>query len=261
MGSVLRVAAVQHEIVWEDGAATRAQVRPMVEEAADRGARLVVLPEMWPTGFSMAVDRVAEPVDGPSTAFLLEHAQRHDIWLGGSIAIREDGAERPRNCFVLAAPDGTVHRYAKRHLFSPEGEDRCYEPGDELVTVDVDGVRCTLFVCYDLRFADAFWATATRTDCYLVVANWPGKRGHHWRTLLRARAIENQAYVVGVNRAGRDPHVEYTGASAVIDPFGEAGVEADERACVIVADVDPALVRQARHDFRFLDDRRPPAWE
>lgn len=252
---MLRVAGIQCDTAWEDPSANRAQVGPMVAEAVDRGAGLVLLPEMFATGFSMVVDRVAEPPDGPSTAFLVEHAQRHGVWVGGSIAVRDDGAERPRNCFVLAGPDGTVRRYAKRHLFSPEGEDRCFEPGDELVTVDIDGVRCTPFVCYDLRFADAFWATATSTDCYLLVANWPGKRRHHWRTLLRARAIENQAFVVGVNRAGRDPYVDYTGDSAVIDPFGETLVEAGEAPCVIVADVDADAVRAAREQFRFLDDR------
>lgn len=253
----MTVAAVQHDIAWEDAEANRGRLAPMIASAATSGARLVLLSEMWATGFSMDVGRVAEPPDGPSTAFLLKQAAAHDTWVGGSLAVRLPGHDRPANCFTLAAPDGTVHRYAKIHTFSHAGEDEHYAAGRDHVTVEIDGCRCTLFVCYDLRFADDFWACAPTTDCYLVVANWPAVRGAHWRTLLRARAIENQAYVVGVNRVGHDPTLAYDGDSAVVDPMGEVLATATGEECVVVADVDPATVAETRREYRFLADRRP----
>lgn len=253
----MRVAAVQLDIAWEDPTANALRAAPLVAEAAAGDARLVLLPEMWSTGFSMAADRVAEAPDGPSTAFLREQAQAHRVWVGGSVPVRlAGGGGRPGNCFTLAAPDGTVHRYAKRHTFSHAGEDRHYAAGDRTVSVEVEGCRCTLFVCYDLRFGEDFWRTAADTDCYLVVANWPAVRREHWRTLLRARAIENQAYVVGVNRVGTDPHEAYVGDSAVIDPLGTVVAEAGAEPGVVAGDVDPAMVVETRARFRFLPDRR-----
>jgi predicted amidohydrolase len=150
-----------------------------------------------------------------------------------------------------------VHRYRKIHPFSYSGEHERYDAGDQLTTVDVDGVRCSLFVCYDLRFADEFWAVADRTDCYLVPANWPAARREHWRTLLRARAIENQAYVVGVNRVGEGGGLAYAGDSAIIGPFGEELADgADAGEAVLLADVDPAHVAEVRARYPFLSDRR-----
>ena len=190
----MRVAAVQHDICWEDAAATHRRVAPLVASAAVQGAGLVLLTEMFSTGFSMKLDRVAEGAEGPSTAFLVAQAHEHGVWVAGSIAVREPGDDgRARNVFTLAGPDGRLVRYAKLHPFSYGGEDRHYAAGDERLTVDVLGVRTTPFVCYDLRFANAFWNVAPGTDLYTVVANWPATRREHGRALLQARAIENQA--------------------------------------------------------------------
>lgn len=253
----MKVAAVQHDIVWEDPEANFARLAPTVEHAAAGGARLVVLTEMYATGFSMDTDRIAEAFDGPSARFLHDQARTHGVWVGGTVPECQPGRTRPSNCFVLAAPDGTVHRYAKIHPFSYSGEHERYHAGDTHVTVTVDGVRVSLFVCYDLRFADEFWALAPTTDCYLVPANWPTLRRDHWRTLLRARAIENLAYVVGVNRVGRGGGLDYAGDSAIVGPFGEEladGAGAGET--VLTAEVDPAVVRKTRERYPFLADRR-----
>jgi predicted amidohydrolase len=253
----MRVAAIQHDIVWEDPEANFVRLEPFLTRAAHDGARLAVLTEMYSTGFSMDTDRVAEPVDGPSTAFLVDAAARHGLWLCGSVPVRHPGDDLPSNTFVLAAPDGSVHRYRKIHPFSYSGEHEWYRAGDAFATVLVEGVRCSLFVCYDLRFADEFWGLAADTDCYVVPANWPAKRSGHWRTLLRARAIENQAYVVGVNRVGEGGGIEYAGDSAIVGPFGEEladGAGAGE--AVLIADVDPAHVAGIRERFPFLADRR-----
>lgn len=252
----MKVAAVQHDIVWEDPGANFTRLAPLVQQAAAGGARLVVLPEMYSTGFSMDVDRVAEPVDGPSTRFLVDQAAAHGVWVCGSLPERADGQALPYNRLVLAAPDGTVHRYAKIHPFSYAREHEHYAAGAEHVTVDIEGLRVSLFVCYDLRFADEFWPLAPTTDCYVVVANWPKARSAHWRTLLKARAIENQAYVVGVNRVGRGPKLEYIGDSAIIGPQGKVLAEGDDQQTVLVADVDPTHVAEVRAKFPFLQDRR-----
>jgi predicted amidohydrolase len=136
------------------------------------------------------------------------------------------------------------------------GEHQHYAPGAARLTVDVAGSRVSPFVCYDLRFADAFWPLAPTTDVYLVVASWPEARREHWRTLLRARAIENQAYVVGVNRVGAGGGLHYAGDSCVIDPLGDVLVSAATIETVITAEVDPATVAKVRAELPFLQDRR-----
>lgn len=257
----LTVAGVQSDLAWEDPATNHARLAPRVAAAAAGGADLVLLPEMFPCGFSMNTAATGEPVGGPSTQFLVEQAGMADVWVGGSLPERRPGEDRPYNTFVLAGPDGTVHRYAKIHPFTYAGEDEHFAAGDQLVTVTVGQVRCSLFVCFDLRFADEFWQLADDTDCFLVPANWPAARREHWTALLQARAIENQAYVVGVNRVGdgrrRDGGpLPYAGDSMVIDPLGRVLVRAAEVETTIVADVDPDVVADVRGQFPFLRDRR-----
>lgn len=252
----MRIAALQSDIVWEDPAANFARLDPWIAAAAQAGARLLALPEMFACGFSMNTAAVAEPVDGPSTRFLVDRAKAHGLHLAGSVPELADGADRPTNTLILASPDGGVHRYRKIHPFSYAGEHDAYEAGTDFVTIDVEGLRVTLFICYDLRFADEFWATAEDTDLYLVVANWPEPRRHHWRTLLDARAIENQAYVMGVNRVGDDPKLHYTGDSRIVGPLGEVLASAAEQETLLMAEVDPAHVAGVRRDLPFLPDRR-----
>lgn len=250
----MKVAAIQHDIVWEDPQKTFELIRPRIQAAADAGAQLVALAEMYSTGFSMASDRIAEPVDGPSTAFLVEQAALTGAWLCGSVPTRvADGL--PVNRFVLAGPAGELHHYDKLHPFTYGGEHEAYQAGQSTITVDVAGVRVTPFVCYDLRFADDFWDRAEDTDLYVVVANWPAARSAHWTTLLRARAIENQAFVIGVNRVGDGNGIAYQGDSAIIGPFGEllAVARADEE--TLLADVDRQHLVDVRARYPFLRDR------
>lgn len=250
------VAGIQHDIVWEDPTANFERLAPMVQQAAKDGARLVVLTEMYATGFSMKTERIAEPVDGPSTAFLVEQARGHDVWICATVPEANPENDRPYNQLVLVAPDGDTHRYAKIHPFTYGREHEHYSAGDSFLTVTIDGVRCSFFVCYDLRFANEFWALAHDTDCYVVPANWPAARREHWRTLLQARAIENQAYVVGVNRVGDGGKLYYSGDSLIIDPFGEVLADAGDGECVITAEVDATRVQTVRSEYPFLPDRR-----
>jgi predicted amidohydrolase len=254
---VVKVAAVQHDVVWQVREANFAHLGPLIAGAAGAGARLVVLTEMFSTGFGMDTDQTAEPFGGPTSEFLAERADTLGVWVCGSIAERPAGGDGlPRNTLVLAGPDGAVHRYDKIHPFSYSGEHERYQAGDSFVTVEVEGVRLSLFVCYDLRFADEFWAVAPDTDCYVVVANWPEARRHHWRSLLVARAIENQAYVIGVNRVGEGGGLSYVGDSAIIDPMGETLASGARSEALLVAEVDPDVVIATRKRFPFLADRR-----
>jgi len=253
----MRIAALQHDIVWEDAAATCARLVPMIAEAVAEGAGLVVLTEMFGPGFSLAADRISEPPGGPTEQFMVDQAASHGVWIGGSIPTRDRDDLHPVNRFLVVGPDGTRHHYDKLHPFTFADEHEHYRAGDEPVTVDIGGLRVSLFVCYDLRFANAFWERATGTDVYLVVANWPASRRYHWRTLLRARAIENQAYVVGVNRVGEAEGLTYVGDSVIVDPSGEVLAEGvDDTEGVVIADVDPGRVAEVREAFRFLPDRR-----
>jgi predicted amidohydrolase len=250
------VAGIQHDIIWERPAENFLRLAPMIERAAAAGARLVVLTEMYATGFSMKTDRIAEPVDGPSARFLTDQARAHHVWVCASVPERAEPSARPFNQLVLAAPDGSTRRYAKIHPFTFGREHEHYAAGEDFLTVEIEGTRCTLFVCYDLRFADEFWALAERTDCYVVPANWPAARREHWMALLRARAIENQAYVVGVNRVGDGGRLHYCGDSMIIDPFGEIVAQAVDTETIITANVDPDRVRAIRAEYPFLQDRR-----
>jgi len=251
----MKVAAIQHDITWENAAATREHVRPLIAQAAQAGARLIVLTEMFATGFTMYPERIAEDEGGPNEQFLQEQARLHDAYVIASIAQRgPDG--KFRNNAVVAGPDGATRRYAKIHPFSYSGEHEHYTAGTDFLTVDVDDLRVSVFVCYDLRFADEFWALAQHTDLYVVPANWPEPRREHWRALLRARAIENQSYVLGVNRVGTVKELNHVGDSAIIDPLGRTLVEASRGEAVLVAEVSPAIVAQTRSAFPFLPDRR-----
>ena len=258
--STLRAAAIQHDIVWHDREANFERLAPKIAGAAASGAGLVLLTETFSTGFSFDTPGIGEPQGGPSSTFLVEQATRHGVWVGGSCPELDPaspgGDERPSNTFVLAGPGGVVHRYRKIHPFSHAGEERYVRAGTDFVTVEVEGVRLSLFVCYDLRFSDEFWALAPDTDAYLVVANWPEKRRLHWSTLLRARAIENQAYVVGVNRVGSGGGLDYSGDSAIIDPLGEVLASGARVETVLLADIDTDHVASTREHFRFMQDRR-----
>jgi predicted amidohydrolase len=246
------------DVAWEDVAENHRRAERLLAEAKAGGAALAILPEMFSTGFSIHAARIAQPAGGPSETFLLDQAGALGLWILASVP--ERGEPAPRNMAMLVSPGGAVVKYAKIHPFSFAGEDKVYTAGDRVVTADVEGVRVTPLVCYDLRFPEPFRTAAGETDLFVVVANWPGERREHWRTLLRARAIENQAYVVGVNRAGEGDGLRYAGDSAAIAPLGETLAEADAREQVLFADVDPGVVKKLRARFPALSDRRPTAY-
>ena len=252
----MKVAAIQYDVVWADREANFAALTPLIADAAANGARLILLTEMFSTGFVVDSAEIAEPEGGPSSQFLSQMAREHNVWIGGSCPEVSSGDSRPFNSFVLASPDGAQHRYRKIHPFTYGGEHKNFRPGSEFVTVDVDGLRVSLFVCYDLRFADEFWQLATDTDVYLVPGNWPATRREHWMALLRARAIENQAFVIGCNRVGTGGGLVYSGDSLICNPLGEIIASAGNQPTILFAEITADEVRTVRDTFPFLQDRR-----
>jgi predicted amidohydrolase len=252
--SELRVTAIQHDIIWESPVANFERLAERIGSDAD-AADLVLLSEMFSTGFSMDAAAIVEPSGGPAHRFLQLMADEHNIAIGGSIATsRADGL--PVNRFVLARPDREPVRYDKIHPFSYGGEHEHYGAGTELVGWDIGGVRVTPFICYDLRFADEFWQRGPDTDCYVVIANWPAKRAEHWKALLRARAIENLAYVVGVNRIGSGGGLDYAGDTMIVDPLGVVDTITEPLEAVLAGVIDTDEVQRQRDRFGFLSDRR-----
>lgn len=264
--SVVAVAGIQTDLVWEDRDANHAMARTEVARAAAAGARLVVLPEMFASGFSMSIETVAEPADGATAALLSELAAAHGTWVAGSFACAHDDS-LPTNRLQVAGPGGEVVAYDKIHPFTHGAEADHYVGGSGPVVVDVDGVRVGLAVCYDLRFANLFWDLGPTVDAFIVPANWPCARAAHWRGLLVARAIENQAYVFGVNRVGVGRRVDggdldYCGDTMLVDPMGAVVAAAAGQSNLVMGAIDTDEVAAVRDRFRFLDDRRhigPPA--
>lgn len=254
-GAALEVALVQCDIVWEDRRANLDRLAAQLDAAVDGGARLVLLPEMFATGFSMATDVVAEGPDARTPTFLREQATARRVWVGGSFACRVAGAPRPVNRFLLAGPAGEEFTYDKVHPFSFGKEHEHYAAGATGLTAEIDGLGVTPFICYDLRFADGFWNAAPTTDCYVVVASWPAARQTHWRALIVARAIENQAYVLGVNRVGTGGGVDYAGGSLAVGPFGDIVAEGGSAEELVHVAVDGGHVADVRARFPFLADR------
>ncbi len=249
------VAGIQLDIAWEQPEVNFRCARELVERAAAGGARLVALPEMFATGFAVRSE-TAPAHAGDVRRFLVELAQRHRLWVLGGYA--EPGEARPANSCSLIAPDGSeVLHYRKIHPFSLAGEHERFAAGDTIETADVEGVRVTPLICYDLRFPELFRTAASGTDLFVVIANWPERRGHAWRTLLAARAIDGQCWLLGVNRVGEAEGIDHRGDSALVDPMGEVVAALAEAPGLVVGEVDPVRVREVRDRFGFLSDRRP----
>lgn len=253
----MQIVACQLDIAWEDKAASHERVRAMLAETAIEPGAFVVLPEMFATGFSMHVSTIAEAPGGPTHEFLSGLARQYQACvLGGLVTRGADG--RGRNEAVAFGPEGKeLARYCKMQPFSFAGETKHYESGAGITTFRWQDFTVSPMVCYDLRFPELFRiAVRAGAQLMVVVANWPQPRESHWLALLRARAIENQCYVAGVNRAGSDPHVLYGGRSLIVGPRGETVAEAEADPQVLVAKIDLAPLVEYRRQFPALADMR-----
>lgn len=216
------------------------------------GSDLYVLPEMFSTGFCTEPEGMAEPAEGETLAWMKRYAQAHDCAVAGSVAIHEHGTYRNR--FYFVHPDGKVCSYDKKHLFTYGGEHLHFTAGEKRVVVAFRGVRFLLQICYDLRFP--VWARNHRDyDVALYVASWPTSRVEAWLALLRARAIENQCYVAGVNRVGNDPSCTYCGGTLMTDPYGCTMAAVDRgKAGTVTVDIDMDTLNDFRSKFPVLND-------
>lgn len=219
MSSHLRVTLVQTELAWQDPAANRRGLAGHFRGLAGH-TDLVVLPEMFSTGFSMEAEQLAEDMGGPTIGWLREEAASLGCVITGSLIVRDAG--RCFNRLVWARPDGSLEYYDKRHLFRLANEQQHYAAGTRRLVTEIKGWRVCPLICYDLRFP--VWSRSRGDyDLLIYVANWPQRRAHAWVTLLKARAIENLSYVVGVNRVGRDGNgTSYAGDSVALDFLGQS---------------------------------------
>ena len=253
----LTVALGEYDTGWHDPKASLAAASRLVRRVAEVGADLVVLPELATTGATTEAER-AVPVDSADVDAIRAMARENRMWIVAGVALRLDGdAPCAVNAALAIDPAGeivAVHR--KRRLFALDGEDRSFAPGDAATIVEINGVKLGLFICYELRFPELFRPVADQVDGMVVVANWPAVRQEHWDALLRARAIENQCFVIGVNRTGNGNGLAYIGGSTVFDPWG-ARISPTPVHATRIATIDTERVRQLRETHPFLHDRRP----
>lgn len=251
------ILVLQADIVWENKEANHLIWQRLLEQARPAPGTLVVLPEMAASGFTM---NPAASAEGPERLSESVCARLAELWKVHLICglVSESTEWWGRNQSVVFSPDGgEVARYTKMQLFTLGGEAQCHIPGDEIVVTTINGVRTALFICYDLRFPELFReAVRQGAELFVVIANWPAKRIDHWTTLLRARAIENQAWVVGVNRVGTDPSQIYSGQSIIVDCHGVIHADAGGEEGFASAQMDIEGQRKWRTDFPALQDRR-----
>lgn len=253
----MKIVACQTDIRWEDKEANHAAVAALLEKASPAPDSMIVLPEMFDTGFSMNVDGIADDAHARSGRFLSGLAVVQKSYVVGGIVTRHPDGRGLNQAMVYAPSGEELARYSKMHPFSYAGETDHYAPGDEVVTFACGGFTFSPFICYDLRFPEAFRAAARKgAQVLVVVANWPAPRASHWTCLLEARAVENQAFVIGVNRCGADPNNEYAGGSRIIDPRGTILAEAGNGVGWIEAELDIRELVEYRRAFPALADMR-----
>lgn len=254
----MRIVAVQADTVWQDKSASHARVARLLDREQIEAGSLIVLAETFDTGFGGDIATIAEDERGPSWQFLAELARGHRSFVLGGITQHAPQSGKGLNVALVFDPSGAeVARYVKIHPFTFSGEAEYIQPGENVVDFDWSGVRVAPLICYDLRFPEVFrHAVLGGAEVLPVIANWPSARAHHWTMLLQARAIENQAYVVGVNRCGSDPNLAYPGLSMVVDPRGEVLAQAGDDEAVLNVEVDVAALRDYRATHPFLADIR-----
>ena len=249
----MKVCLFQQDIIWGDPEANRKHLYALM--AANQGADLYVFPEMFTTGFATMEGATVEESDGPVLDWMKARARQLDAAVAGSVALKT--GPKCANRFYFVTPDGAVTSYDKRHLFNYGGEGARFEAGHERVVVSFRGVRFLLAVCYDLRFP-VWLRNRDDYDAIIVVANWPDVRSLAWNTLLQARAIENQCYVLGCNRVGKDPACNYSGCTRVINPYGEIVASVpDYTEGVASAVLDMEHLKAFSHSFPVLEDADP----
>ncbi len=253
----MNVHLVQFDIAWEDHSANHARIRALLKAAAPAPDSLIVLPEMAFSGFSLEVERTAQTAALEDEEFLKEIAAHYRCTIVGGLVSRAAGGTGANQSVAIGPGGALLARYTKLQPFTFGGEGGPYPAGREVVTFDWNGFKVAPLICYDLRFPEHFRAAVKLgAELFIVIASWPVKRQHHWLTLLQARAIENLAFVIGVNRRGADPNLSYNGRSIVVSPHGHIIADAGEEERVLGAQIDAREVREWRGQFPALRDMR-----
>ena len=254
--STLTITGIQTPLHWEDASANQKMFEEKINSITDK-TEIIILPETFSTGFSMKPKELAETMDGETIKWMKRVAAEKKIILTGSVIIREN--ENYFNRLIWMLPNGQAGIYDKRHLFGYAGEDNEFTPGTKRLIASVKGWKINLLVCYDLRFP--VWARqqtqddGPEYDLLIYVANWPERRIHAWKTLLQARAIENQCYVAGINRTGNDGKgIHYTGESMIIDAMGQALYHKKDEEDIFTVTLDKEHLSSVREKFPFWKD-------
>lgn len=270
MKDKLTITLIQTQLFWEDKAANLQMFQQKIN-AIDARTQIIFLPEMFSTGFSMNAEKLAETMEGPSVQWMKTMAAQKKVIITGSLIIKDidaSGTAVYYNRLIWMLPNGQYGYYNKRHLFAFAGEDKPYTAGEKRLIASVNDWKLNLQVCYDLRFP--IWARQSSTsssnqekghinhpeyDILVYVANWPEKRSHAWKTLLQARAIENQCYVIGVNRVGMDGnHLHYTGDSMVINALGDVLYHKKDEEDVFTVTLEKEHLHEVRNQLPFWKD-------
>ena len=248
----MKIALIQTSLIWENPIENRSHLAQKITGFME-DVDLIVLPEMFSTGFTMNPKAVAETMNGETVLWLQHLAKAKNAAITGSLVIEENGKFYNRLVFVF--PTGEIKTYDKKHLFSLAGENEFYAAGKEKLVLEYKGYKICPLICYDLRFP-VFSRNVENYDVLLYVANWPKPRVNAWDILLKARSVENMCYTIGVNRIGKDHnHNEYVGHTQVIDFLGEYVLEPQEADAVFIVELNKAKLLQTRSKLAFLDDR------
>ena len=254
----MRVALGQIDMAWEDKKASMVKAEKMVKEAAAARADIIIFPEMTLTGFSMALDKIGEDESCPGTVKLMgKLSLQNNIAIGfGWAALPAGTSQKGTNRFTITGSSGQViAEYKKIHPFTYGGESKVYEGGSNIVTAQFAGHTISLFICYDLRFPELFQIASEKADVIFVIADWPAIRSTHWTTLIRARAIETQSYVVGVNSYGVHNGESSNGGSLAVDSIGNILGQISGREGVLICDIDNRAL-SLRNKFNTRKDRK-----
>lgn len=254
----MKIALIQLNTAWESKKANFKKAEFFAKKASLEKCDIIVFPEMFNTGFSMNVSAIADDENRETSAMLSETARKHSINIIAGFPVKIPGSKKGRNIAAAYHRKGRcIATYTKIHPFSLASENQYYTAGSKPVIFNIDNIPCSVFICYDLRFPELFRKVAKDAHVIFVIANWPASRKEHWETLLKARAIENQCFVIGVNRTGTDGNgINYHGASHIFDPSGNDILCGDEREEFLLGEINPADAVEVRSKFPFLKDMR-----
>ncbi|MFK8011550.1 MAG: nitrilase-related carbon-nitrogen hydrolase [Marinicellaceae bacterium] len=254
----MKIASVQINSVWENLEQNLTLAQSYTEHAHENNCDLIVLPEMFNSGFSMNISKTAEEPFGQTYQFLCNLALKNNISIIAGITELSNTINKAVNVALVINKQGKlITSYTKNYSFNLANEGQYFQQGNKQVVFDLEGLKSSIFICYDLRFPEIFRAVSNQVHVIYVIANWPESRQRHWNILLQARAIENQCFIVAVNRTGSDDNgLNYIGGSQIINPMGEVLSIGDFNQDCIFYDLDASVVNKIRMDLPFLKDMK-----